>query len=147
MDNVFEELQKYIDKRVEEAVDAKIEELKAYLLNPASMTLKEFLLRLGVGATKWGHGLDCTLFAVEYCHKNNIKPGDKLYAVLEENGFSERELRSAKEVACKIKTPLYKRVFEMYEVSLRPPSNTQFITTIEIYYYSSDPSSEKADSH
>lgn len=39
MDNVFEELQKYIDKRVEEAVDAKIEELKAYLLNPASMTL------------------------------------------------------------------------------------------------------------
>ena len=73
MDNVFEELQKYIDKRVEEAVDAKIEELKAYLLNPASMTLKEFLLRLGVGATKWGHGLECTLFAVEYCHNNNIR--------------------------------------------------------------------------
>ena len=127
--------------------EEKIEELKAYLLNPASMTLKEFLLRLGVGATKWGHGLECTLFAVEYCHNNNIKPGEKLYTALEENGFSERELRSAKEIACKVKTPLYKRVFEMYELSLRPPSNTQFITTIEIYYYSSEASSEKTESH
>ena len=62
MDNVFEELQKYIDKRVEEAVDAKIEELKAYLLNPASMTLKEFLLRLGIGATKWGFYFTCNFF-------------------------------------------------------------------------------------
>lgn len=87
MDNVFEELQKYIDKRVEEAVDAKIEELKAYLLNPASMTLKEFLLRLGIGATKWGRGLECTLFAVEYCHNNNIKPGEKLYTALEKMVF------------------------------------------------------------
>ena len=110
MDNVFEELQKYIDKRVEEAVDAKIEELKAYLLN-------------------------------------NIKPGEKLYTALEKNGFSERELRSAKEIACKIKTPLYKRVFEMYEPSLRPPSNTQFITIIEVYYYSSEASIEKTESH
>lgn len=147
MDNVFEELQKYIDKRVEEAVDAKIEELKAYLLNPASMTLKEFLLRLGIGATKWGRGLECTLFAVEYCHNNIIKPGEKLYTALEKNGFSERELRSAKEIACKIKTPLYKRVFEMYEPSLRPPSNTQFITIIEVYYYSSEASIEKTESH
>ena len=65
----------------------------------------------------------------------------------EEIGFSERELRSAKEIACKVKTPLYKRVFEMYELSLRPPSNTQFITTIEIYYYSSEASSEKTESH
>ena len=137
MDNVFEELQKYIDKRVEEAVDAKIEELKAYLLNPASMTLKEFLLRLGVGATKWGHGLECTEFAVKYCHDHKIKPGKQLYSALVENGFSERELRSAKEFSFELKTPLYRRVFYIYENSDCAPSNTQFITMVEAYYYSS----------
>lgn len=147
MDNVFEELQKYIDKRVEEAVNERMAEFELQFMNPKKLTLKDFLIRLGVGSTKWGHGLECTEFAVKYCHDHKIKPGKQLYSALVENGFSERELRSAKEIACKVKTPLYKRVFEMYELSLRPPSNTQFITTIEIYYYSSEASSEKTESH
>jgi len=65
MDNVFEELQKYIDKRVEEAVNERMAEFELQFMNPKKLTLKDFLIRLGVGSTKWGHGLECTEFAVK----------------------------------------------------------------------------------
>lgn len=53
MDNVFEELQKYIDKRVEEAVNERMAESELQFMNPKKLTLKDFLIRLGVGSTKW----------------------------------------------------------------------------------------------
>ena len=43
MDNVFEELQKYIDKRVEEAVNERMEEFELQFMNPKKLTLKDFL--------------------------------------------------------------------------------------------------------
>lgn len=125
-----------LKEQVELEVNARLDELKAELnLPPTEMSLKKYLTYLGVGKTRWGSGLECVLFAVEYYHKSNISPGKKFYEVLEENGFSERMLRSAKEAAFRTKTPLYKRIFERFEGFTRAPTNTQFIKTVEAYYY------------
>lgn len=137
MEDVFKALQAYIDKRIDETVNERMAEFELQFMNPKNLTLKDFLIRLGVGSTKWGHGLECTEFAVKYCHDHKIKPGKQLYSALVENGFSERELRSAKEFSFELKTPLYRRVFYIYESSDSAPSNTQFITMVEAYYYSS----------
>lgn len=143
------ELEKYIRKVVEELVttrlkelveqevSAKLDELQTELdFSSTEMPLKQYLIKLGVGKTRWGIGLECTLFAIEYYHTNNVSPGKQFYKVLEENGFSERELRSAKEAAFRTKTPLYKRIFERFEGFSRAPTNTQFVKIVEGYYYS-----------
>lgn len=125
-----------LKEQVELEVNARLDELKAELnLPPVEISLKQYLINLGVGKTRWGKGLECTLFAIEYYHGNNVSPGKQFYKVLEENGFSERELRSAKEAAFRTKTPLYKRIFERFEGFTRAPTNTQFIKTVEAYYY------------
>lgn len=125
-----------LKEQVELEVNARLDELKAELnLPPVEISLKQYLINLGVGKTRWDKGLECTLFAIEYYHVNNVSPGKQFYKVLEENGFSERELRSAKEAAFRTKTPLYKRIFERFEGFTRAPTNTQFIKTVEAYYY------------
>ena len=126
-----------LKEQVELEVNARLDELKAELnLPPVEISLKQYLINLGVGKTRWGKGLECTLFAIEYYHANNVSPGKQFYKVLEENGFSERELRSAKEAAFRTKTPLYKRIFERFEGFTRAPTNTQFVKIVEGYYYS-----------
>lgn len=126
-----------LKEQVELEVNARLDELKAELnLPPVEISLKQYLINLGVGKTRWGKGLECTLFAIEYYHSNNVSPGKQFYKVLEENGFSERELRSAKEAAFRTKTPLYKRIFERFEGFTRAPTNTQFVKIVEGYYYS-----------
>ena len=126
-----------LKEQVELEVNARLDELKAALnLPPVEISLKQYLINLGVGKTRWGKGLECTLFAIEYYHANNVSPGKQFYKVLEENGFSERELRSAKEAAFRTKTPLYKRIFERFEGFTRAPTNTQFVKIVEGYYYS-----------
>jgi len=126
-----------LKEQVELEVSAKLDELKAELnISPTEISLKQYLINLGVGRTRWGKGLECTLFAIEYYHTNNVSPGKHFYKVLEENGFSERELRSAKEAAFRTKTPLYKRIFERFEGFSRAPTNTQFVKIVEGYYYS-----------
>ena len=126
-----------LKEQVELEVNARLDELKAELnLPPVEISLKQYLINLGVGKTRWGKGLECTLFAIEYYPANNVSPGKQFYKVLEENGFSERELRSAKEAAFRTKTPLYKRIFERFEGFTRAPTNTQFVKIVEGYYYS-----------
>lgn len=126
-----------LKEQVELEVNARLDELKAELnLPPVEISLKQYLINLGVGKTRLGKGLECTLFAIEYYHANNVSPGKQFYKVLEENGFSERELRSAKEAAFRTKTPLYKRIFERFEGFTRAPTNTQFVKIVEGYYYS-----------
>ena len=126
-----------LKEQVELEVNARLDELKAELnLPPVEISLKQYLINLGVGKTRWGKGLECTLFAIEYYHANNVSLGKQFYKVLEENGFSERELRSAKEAAFRTKTPLYKRIFERFEGFTRAPTNTQFVKIVEGYYYS-----------
>lgn len=126
-----------LKEQVELEVNARLDELKAELnLPPVEISLKQYLINLGVGKTRWGKGLECTLFAIEYYHANNVSPGKQFYKVLEENGFSERELRSAKEAAFRTKTPLYKRIFERFEGFTRAPTNTQFVKIVEGYYHS-----------
>lgn len=126
-----------LKEQVELEVNARLDELKAELnLPPVEISLKQYLINLGVGKTRWGKGLECTLFAIEYYHANNVSPGKQFYKVLEESGFSERELRSAKEAAFRTKTPLYKRIFERFEGFTRAPTNTQFVKIVEGYYYS-----------
>jgi hypothetical protein len=132
-----EHIKKLVKEQVELEVNARLDELKAELnLPPVEISLKQYLINLGVGKTRWGKGLECTLFAIEYYHANNVSPGKQFYKVLEENGFSERELRSAKEAAFRTKTPLYKRIFERFEGFTRAPTNTQFVKIVEGYYYS-----------
>ena len=71
-----------LKEQVELEVNARLDELKAELnLPPVEISLKQYLINLGVGKTRWGKGLECTLFAIEYYHANNVSPGKQFYKV------------------------------------------------------------------
>lgn len=130
------ELKQYIYKCIKEELSNILPE---YILQEKIIqeqisfnSVNAFLIKLGVLGDKNSKDFEATKLSFEQYIKKGIKPGEQLYSILKNSGYSERHLRWSKDSAQIKKTPLFRIIFAMFEE--KHLTNTQFVVIAGNYY-------------